>query len=217
MSGHNLDILVSDGVQNVRGGQVELFEPVRVQPNAHAVLTGAEDSHLTDARQPGQGILHIDDAVVGEEGLIEPVVVRVQADYKQDIGGDLPDGNALDLDAPGKLGERAVHLVLDEDERFIEVGAHIEGDRECISPVAPARGRHVNRLFDAIDRLFDGHSDRVRNDCRAGARVSGAHLNRRGRNRRILLLRQSIVTDESDNDSDEGKDIGKDRPLDEEP
>ena len=179
MPGHHLDILVSDGVQDIRGGEIELFEPVRIQPDTHAVLTGAEDSHLADTRQPGERVLHVDDAVVGEKGLIEPVVVRIEADDEQNIRGDLPHGNPLDLDAPGKLGERAVDLVLDEDEGFIEVGADVKGDRERIGPVAAARGRHVDRPFHAVDRLFEGHSDRLRNDCRAGARIPGAHLNRR--------------------------------------
>ena len=77
LSCHDLDILVSDGVQDILRGEVEILEPLRVQPDPHAVGTGPENPDLTDAGQPGQGILHIDDAVVGEKGLIKPVVVGV--------------------------------------------------------------------------------------------------------------------------------------------
>ena len=84
--------------------RLKCLEPVRVQPDPHAVRAGAEDPDLADARQPGQGILHIDDAVVGEKGLIKPVVVGIETDHQQNVGGDFPNVNPLLLDTAAGAG-----------------------------------------------------------------------------------------------------------------
>ena len=55
---------------------------------------------MTLMAHPGeaaQGILQVDDGVVGEKGLIIAVIVRIEAHHLQDIGGDLPDVDPLGL------------------------------------------------------------------------------------------------------------------------
>ena len=130
LSGDDLDILALDGGQDIRCREAESLEPVRVQPDPHAVRPGAEDPHLADAREPGQGVLQIDNGVVGEENLIKPVILGIEADHQQNVGGDLSDRDSLLLNAARKLGQGAVDQVLDQGQGGIEIGPDVEGDRQ---------------------------------------------------------------------------------------
>ena len=68
LPGHHLDVLLLDGVHHIQGGQVVILELVRVQPDPHAVGTGAEHLDLAHPGQTAQGVLQVDDGVVGEKG-----------------------------------------------------------------------------------------------------------------------------------------------------
>ena len=95
LPGHDLHVLSLDGGQDVRRREAERLKPFRVQPDPHAVRAGPEHSHLADARGPGQWVHHVDDRVVREEDLVEPFVLGIEAGHQQDVGGDLPDRDAL--------------------------------------------------------------------------------------------------------------------------
>src|SRR5207253_258081 len=127
---------------------------------AHAVGAGSEYPDLADAVDPGQGVLHVDDRVVGEEGLVVAIVLGIEARHQQDVGGDLEDRSALRSDASRQLREGGVDAVLDQGQRGVEVRSHFEGDGEGIRAVAGARRGHVNGVLDAVDRLLHRHPGR---------------------------------------------------------
>ena len=85
LSGDNLDILALDGVEDIRCRKAKRLEPVGVQPDPHAVGTCTSDGHLADTRKPGQRVLEINHSVIGEEDLVESIVVGVEADHKQNV------------------------------------------------------------------------------------------------------------------------------------
>ncbi len=97
LPGHHLDVLLLDRVHHVHGGEPVILELVGVQPHAHGVRAGADDVDLGDPGQPGQGVLQVDHAVIGQVGFIKAVVVRIEAHHLQDIGGDLLDIHPLGL------------------------------------------------------------------------------------------------------------------------
>ena len=63
----HLHVLVRHRGEHIGGCEVKLFEPVRVEPEAHAVLTGAENPDQADTGQTGQGVLHVDLTVIREK------------------------------------------------------------------------------------------------------------------------------------------------------
>jgi hypothetical protein len=82
LSGRVHIVLRADRVDDVGGRDAELRHLRRVDPNAESVLS-AENLHATDPGDARQLILHVDDAVVGEERAIVAPVGRVQADNHQ--------------------------------------------------------------------------------------------------------------------------------------
>ena len=112
LSRRHLNVLVLDCVLDVQNRQSIGLELVRVQPDPHAVRSGAEDRYLTDSRQTRNGALQIDDGVIAQKRFIEAIVVRVEAFDQQDIGADLLDVDSLRADLLRQLRQRAIDGVL---------------------------------------------------------------------------------------------------------
>ena len=216
LSGHDLNVLVGHRVQHILGGQVEVSEPLGVQPDPQAVGPGPENPDLTHPGQPGQGVLDIDNPVIGQEGRVEPVTFRVEAGHQQDIGGDLPDIHPLLPHHPRELGQGAVDLVLDQGQGGRQVGPDVEGDGQRIRPVAAAGGGQVNGMFHPVDRLLDRHADGGGHHAGAGPGIAGRNLDRRRGDRGILFLRELVIANQPDDDGHQGQHIGQDGPLDKE-
>ena len=71
--GHLLALLLDD-VDDVLGRQAARLEQVRVEPDAHRVLPGAEDRHIAHAIQAAKLVLHVDDRVVRQKQAVEAAV-----------------------------------------------------------------------------------------------------------------------------------------------
>ncbi len=54
-----LNILIPDGIDHVAGGQIPRSDLLGIQPQAHAVVAGAEHHNIAHARQARQGILDL--------------------------------------------------------------------------------------------------------------------------------------------------------------
>src|SRR4029453_3032426 len=69
-SGGILRVLLLHGGDNVRHRDAELRELIRLDPQAHSVLAGAENLHIPYSRHACQWIEEIDVAVIGEKGSV---------------------------------------------------------------------------------------------------------------------------------------------------
>ena len=63
MAGGHLHVLLADGVGHVGGGQVQRRQPLRIDPEAHAVVLLAELLAVADAVHAGQLVLDLDGGV----------------------------------------------------------------------------------------------------------------------------------------------------------
>ena len=67
LSGDDLYVLPLHRGHNVRCGEAVILELIGIEPDSHAVWACAEDPDLADAGEACEGVLQIDDRVVGEK------------------------------------------------------------------------------------------------------------------------------------------------------
>ncbi len=210
-----LALLLDDGDDVLRGEAARLHE-VRVQPDPHGVLAGAEHRHVADAVEALEFVLDIDDRVVRQEQAVEAAVRRPQPDEFEDRRRLLLGRDALDLHFRGQGGECGGDPVLHQDLVLVGVRADRESDGEIVGAVAGAGRLHVEHVLDAVDVLLDRQGDGI--DERRGARAGIARRDLHGRRHdvRILRGRQVDERDEADDDEEQRQNIGENRPIDEE-
>ena len=61
------DVLLAYDAGDVGGGDAEPGHALRVEPDAHAVVAGAEDANLSDAGHPAQRVVQVEQRVVAQE------------------------------------------------------------------------------------------------------------------------------------------------------
>ena len=112
--GDFLALLLND-VDDVLGRQPARLQEVRVEPDAHGVLPGAEHRHVADAGEAAQLVLHVDDGVVRQEQAVEAAVGGDEPDELEDRGRLLLGRHPLELDFLRQRRDRRGHAVLDQD------------------------------------------------------------------------------------------------------
>ena len=99
-------------------------ELVRVEPDAHAVVVRAEEAHVADARQAGQGVLDLDGGVVAQ---VELVVARRPGEsrltHSRMLGDFFLVVTPCRLHLLGQLGLGDRDAVLHQHLGHVEVGA----------------------------------------------------------------------------------------------
>ena len=66
-AGGHLHVLLAERLQHVAGGHVARGELLGIEPDAHAVVAGAEELGVADAGQTRQRVLHLDGGEVAED------------------------------------------------------------------------------------------------------------------------------------------------------
>ena len=103
--GGDLDVLVLDGVDDVRGRQAPRGQLVRVEPEAHAVIALTEHDDVADPLEAEQLVLDLDG---GEIAHVDAVVAAVRrgrkVDHQQDAGRLLLGVDALACTCGGSWG-----------------------------------------------------------------------------------------------------------------
>ena len=197
--------------------QAARLQLVRIEPDPHRILAGAEHRDVADAGQPRQLVLDVDGGVVAQEQAVVGRFRRRQRHEQQDRRRLLLDGDALVLHRLRQLRQRARHAVLHQHLREVEVGADLERHRQRIGAVGAAVGLHVEHVLDAVDLLLDRQRHGVdhglarwRRDsasctCTVGGTTSG-----------YCATGEAEQADAADQDHQDRDDVGEDRPLDEE-
>ena len=74
--------------------ETEFGQHVRLDPDAHGVVAGAEQPHLADARHAVEDVVDVDVGVVGEEERVVGPVRRVERDDQHRQAGGLAQSSA---------------------------------------------------------------------------------------------------------------------------
>ena len=150
--------------------RLRVREPLRIEPDAHAVLAQAEEGDVADAVDARQRVAHLDERVVADVELVVAPVGREQVHDHQQVGRRLERGDAEPAHVLGqpRLGDG--DAVLHQHLRLVEVGAEPEGDGQRHLAVGRALRGHVEHVLDAVDLLLDRRRDGVGDDLgrRAG-------------------------------------------------
>src|SRR5215831_4916903 len=79
-----LNILGLDCGNDVGRRQLQVIQPLRVEPDPHGIVERPEDARLPDARQSRQHVHDVDDRVVGDEQRVLLPVVAIEREELQD-------------------------------------------------------------------------------------------------------------------------------------
>ena len=215
-AGGGLEVLAADGIRHLGLADAQGGHHLRIEPDAHGVVEGAELARVADPWQARQGVAQVDLHVVGEEEPVEGPLGRQQVDREQHVGGLLAHRDPLldHLDRQGRLGQG--HAVLDIDGGDIRVGADGEGDIQPIAARVVAGRVHVQHVIDAVDLGLDGRGHSLGEDLGVGAGVEGLHRDLGRHDVRELGHRQDLDGDEAGDDDHQGDHHREARAVDEE-
>ena len=216
LPGGDLLALLLDRRDDVLRHQVARLQLVRIEPDPHRILAGAEHRDVADAGQTRQLVADIDGGVIAQEQAVIGRFRRRQRHEQQNRRRLLLHGDALVLHRLRQLRQRARHPVLHQHLREVEVGADLERHRQRIGAVGAAVGLHVEHVLDAVDLLLDRQRHRIDHGFCAGAGIAGGDLDRGRHDVGILGDGEPEQADAADQDHQDRDDVGKNRPLDEE-
>ncbi len=91
--GHLL-VLLLDGITHIGGGQTQVGQPGRIEPDPHGIFAQAEIRELGHPRYPGQGIGDVNIGVILQKTRIIGPLGGDQIDRQQHVGRMLLDGES---------------------------------------------------------------------------------------------------------------------------
>ena len=110
--GGHLDILLAQGPNDIGGREAAAGKLAGIEPHPQGIVAGPEELHVPHPLDPRQGILHLQQRVVGNEELIEPLPRREEIHTEEDARRLLPRRHPLPAGFLGELGQRHRHPVL---------------------------------------------------------------------------------------------------------
>ena len=211
-----MDILALQGRDDITRGEPKRVQPVRVEPDSHRVVTGAEHGDGADAVDAVQLVRDLDGGIIRNEERVARLVWGMEMHDHHQVGRALGRGDPDIANVRGdtRLSDR--DPVLDLDLGNIEVGAELEGHVNLETAIAGRVRGHVDHVLDAVDLLLEGSNDRGGDHVRARSGILAADPHHRRRDLRILGNRQPPDGHRPDDDEDDRNDRGEDRPVDEE-
>ena len=193
-----------------------LRDLLRIEPDPHRIVAGAEQLHLADAWDAHQPVLDVQYAVVAQVRHVIAVVWRQQVHDHRQIRRTLDrrDAEAPDLFGQTRLGLR--DAVLHQLLGLVRIGAELERDGERHQTVGRGLAAHVEHALDTVDRLLDRRCDRLSDDPRVRAGIVRAHHDLRRHDVRILGDRHHPQCKHPAQKDQHRQYAGEDRPIDEE-
>ena len=171
---------------------------------------------VADAVDPLEDVGDVDLAVIVQEVGVVPAVGRDQVDDADHVGRRLLDRHAVLLDLGRELGLGRLHPVLDVDGGHVLRVADVERGHDVRHAVAGAVGVVIDHPLGAVDLLLDRRGDGPGDAQGVGPGVGRGHLDLGRGDLGILRDRQQERADPADQEHQEGRDRGEDRPADEE-
>ena len=215
-AGRGLHVLRADLAHDVARRQAALRDLLRIEPDAHRIVAGAEQLHLADAVDARQPVLDVEQRVVAQIGHVVAVVRREQVHHHRQVGRalDRRDAEAAHLLGQARLGLR--DAVLHQLLRLVGIGAELEGDGQRHQAVGRRLAAHVEHALDAVDRFLDRRRHGLGDHLRVGARILRAHHDRRRHDLGIFRDRHHAQREQAGEEDQHRQHAGEDRPVDEE-
>ena len=170
-AGRHLHVLFLQRAQDVGGGEAAAGQTHRVQPQAHGVLSFAEDDHVGDARHALDGVADVHVQIIAEEEAVVFAVLGVDAGGEDEAGGGLGDVDAGGADFDGQAAQRGVDAILHVHGGEVDIAGDVEGDGDGAGAVVAGVRGHVLHALDAVDLLLDGSGDGGFHGLRVGAGI----------------------------------------------
>ena len=140
-AGRDLQILFTNGLNDVAGRQVVRRDTIRIEPHAHRIVAGAEDDDLSGAGKSSELVADIQQRIVAQVDRIISTVggheVHDHRDVRRALLGDHPE--RADLFRQSR--QRLVHAILHLDLGEIDGCADVEGHGEVQHTVRGRRRR----------------------------------------------------------------------------
>jgi hypothetical protein len=154
-TGCHLNVLLAYRLHHVGRRQTPRREPVRIEPDAHAVLAAAEHLNIADAGDAPKLVAHLQMRVVRQIEHVVALIRRHEMDHHQEVWIGLlgRDADALDFDRQPRqrLRDAVLHLHL----RVVRIGAERKRDGERQRAIGRRLREHVQHPFDAVDLLLE--------------------------------------------------------------
>ena len=186
-AGGDLHVLFADGGDHVAGGQVARGDLVRVEPDAHGVIARAENLHVARAGNARQHILHLQRGIIAQINLVI-AARRARTDARPWSGRAIawswsrPDWRT----SSGSLGSAC-------ETRFCTctwaLSTSVPSLNVTVSvhhAVGRGLGKHVERIFHAVDGLLQRRGHGFGDGLGIGAGIVRAHHDGRRHHLRIF-------------------------------
>jgi len=150
-----LNVLVLHRCNDVVRRQVELGQPIGIEPNPQRIIERSEQGDLADALDPRQRVDHIDGRVIAQINGVEGVFRRINIDDLKQGRGFLTDRETGARHLVGQLRRGEARSVLHVDGVDVRIGAEREGYVQRIAAVGAAGRLVIDRIVDAVDLFLD--------------------------------------------------------------
>ena len=174
-AGGGFDILRLDRLDDVVRGKPVFRGPLRINPDPHRVVAGAEQLHLADPVDPGQAILDVENRVVAQIRHVVAVVRRQQMHDHRQVGTALDGRDAKLPDDAGQTRLGLRYAVLDKLLGLVGIRAQAERHGQGHLPVGRRLAAHIEHAFDPVDLLLDRRCHRLGDHLRVGSRRARVH------------------------------------------
>ena len=195
--------------------QIELCQPLGVEPDAQRIVEWSKQSDLADAIDPCQRVDDVDGRVIAQINGIVGVLRRVNGYDLQEGSRLLADGQTGARHLLGQLRRGKTGAVLHIDGIDVRIGAQCEGHVEGVAAVGTAGGLIIERVVDAVDLLLDWLRHRGLDHFGIGAWIGRGQRNLRRHDIRELRDRNRRDGNRAGQCDDDGDDEGEPRPVDE--
>ncbi len=147
---------------------------LRIEPDAHGIVTRAEDLNLAYAFDTGEPVLDVQRCIVSQIGDVIGICLRDEVDDHDEVGRALDGGDAecAHFRRQARFGLR--HAVLHQLLRLVGVGAELEGDGQRQHAVGRRLAAHVEHVLDAVDLFLKRRGDGFGDNGRVRAGIGGA-------------------------------------------